>query len=132
MSKPTITSEMKAECIGSYTVDFWDACEKCINGHDVPCTCEGEQEDFSCLRKEQIPWNTCKDIYQKMYSLSPEAKELAALRAENEALKAKAIELCAAVENKEEFPPHKFALRCLMLVNQVRKLAGYVEGGSDE
>ncbi|EAZ97240.1 hypothetical protein [Marinobacter sp. ELB17] len=35
----------------------------------------------------------------------------------------KALELCNAVENKEEFSPSKFALRCLMLVNQVRKLA---------
>jgi len=35
----------------------------------------------------------------------------------------KALELCCAVENKEEFPPAKFAIRCLMLINQVRKLA---------
>ncbi|MFT7338159.1 MAG: hypothetical protein ACI92B_001488 [Marinobacter maritimus] len=41
-----------------------------------------------------------------------------------EGLAEKALELCNAVENKEGFPPAKFALRCLMLVNQVRELAG--------
>ena len=40
-----------------------------------------------------------------------------------EGLTEKALELCRAVENEEEFPPAKFALRCLMLVNQVRRLA---------
>jgi hypothetical protein len=44
-----------------------------------------------------------------------------------------ALELCKAVENEEGFPPAKFALRCLMLVNRVRKytdnaaLKSYVE-----
>ena len=40
-----------------------------------------------------------------------------------EGITAKALELCRAVENEEGFPPAKFALRCLMLVGQIRKLA---------
>lgn len=45
------------------------------------------------------------------------------LEAENAELRESALELCSAVENEEEFPPVKFALRCLMLVNRIRKLA---------
>ena len=37
-------------------------------------------------------------------------------------LKEAVLELCQAIENKEEFAPPKFALRCLFLINRVRKL----------
>lgn len=72
--------------------------------------------------------------YQTIAELEARVKELEAINlgltktlvemeTENAELRESALELCSAVENEEEFPPAKFALRCLMLVNRIRKLA---------
>lgn len=50
------------------------------------------------------------------------ADECDTLKARVAKLEKNALDLCDAVENKEEFPPAKFALRCLMIINRIRNV----------
>lgn len=66
--------------------------------------------------------------YEQLQRRAERAEELArSLAAEVERLQSTVecgLELADAVENKEDLKPAKFALRCLMLVARIRKLAG--------
>ena len=49
---------------------------------------------------------------------------IGALEQENERLKITAMNLVNAVENNDDLPPIKYALKCGRLVNEVRALCG--------
>ena len=64
-SRPMVTSQMKADCIGEFEFTIQDACGECIDtGADEDCeVCQGGIE---YERKVTVPWNTCKQIYKRM------------------------------------------------------------------
>ena len=68
--KPLVTNEMKAVCIGEYSVPV-----------DMPCECDGADECNLCdatgfyTYHAQIPWTTMKDIYKKMATVAANHKQ---------------------------------------------------------
>lgn len=61
-ARPLILNEMKAECIGEFTVSIDIPCTEC--DYDINCAvCGGDGEYDHTV---DIPWTTVKDIYKKM------------------------------------------------------------------
>ena len=61
--RPLVTSTMKAEHIGEYTVPVTMDCTECADGDEkCPC-CHGAGE---YVYHAIVPWSTCKEIYKRM------------------------------------------------------------------
>jgi len=60
-----ITSDMKAQCIGEFSMELKHTCTACFyNEPDENCeVCAGE---ITYYQNHAIDWTTTKDIYQKM------------------------------------------------------------------
>lgn len=97
MTNPTITNRMKAECIGDFTFVRKSLCPSCVLGDPSDCLCGFE--------KVIVPWDTCKAIYKRMYSLSPEANEIDSLRKQLDEAKGRIpalMEQLAEVEHQRD------------------------------
>lgn len=67
--EPTITSGMKAECMGEFEFTIEETCSACY--FDEPQDdCEVCQGSIHFKRKVTVPWNTCKEIYKRMTKAS--------------------------------------------------------------
>jgi hypothetical protein len=64
---PNITTAMKAEHLGEYSMKFPIACHECEGeqGHEGCRVCEGNGQ---YMHEINIPWTACKQIYQAMYA----------------------------------------------------------------
>lgn len=64
-SRPMVTSQMKADCIGEFEFTIQAECGECIDtGADEDCeVCQG---GIQYERKVTVPWDTCKQIYKRM------------------------------------------------------------------
>ena len=86
-----ITNEMKAKCIGEFSFAVDEPCPACFLAQETGCLCGGS-EDAIYSKQITVPWDTCKEIYKAMLACSPAsaklASQLAALKEENERLKA--------------------------------------------
>ncbi|WP_033416878.1 hypothetical protein [Hahella ganghwensis] len=71
----TITPEMKAACIGEFTVQHKEQCFTCLSSGAIPeCeVCRGEE---TYTVNVPVPWATMKDIYKAMLSHSPAYKAI--------------------------------------------------------
>lgn len=69
--KPEITNEMKAECMGEFSMEVEHTCSACslnAGGDDVECeVCNG---DIHYTRSYTIPWDTVKAIYKRMATVA--------------------------------------------------------------
>lgn len=70
--EPTITSRMKAECMGEFEISITEDCGRClVEGLDENCEqCDGE---LVYQRIVTVPWDTCKEIYKRMAKASTES-----------------------------------------------------------
>lgn len=66
----------------------------------------------------------CEQLLRRAERAEAAARSLAAEVERLQSAVECGLELADAVENKEGFKPAKFALRCLMLVARLRRLAG--------
>lgn len=63
--EPNMTTEMKAEHIGEYSIPVQSACIYCLEDGDEECeTCGGTGH---LTNNHIIPWTTCKQIFAAMY-----------------------------------------------------------------
>ena len=65
-----ITNQMKADCIGEFSVKVEKQCNRCVYLEDTPCQCR-DSEDGIFTDSYEIPWDTCKQIYKRMASHEP-------------------------------------------------------------
>jgi len=71
-----MTNQMKAECMGEFTFLIEEPCPKCalhLDDHydDISCLCDGDVNENDApmyMREITVPWDTCKEIYKKMYA----------------------------------------------------------------
>lgn len=66
--KPLVTSEMKAECIGEFSITEQLTCTSCSYDEAQP-DCEVCGGEVTYDQKFTIPWTTCKEIYKRMASV---------------------------------------------------------------
>ena len=70
--KPEITNEMKRECIGDFNLTTNHSCVACFNElFEYPEECPQCGGEVEYTETREIPWDTMKDIYKKMYKYSP-------------------------------------------------------------
>jgi hypothetical protein len=64
---PEITAAMKAEHIGEFSIEFPLDCPDCdLDEPDEACEiCKGQG---FYLRSINVPWTTCKEIFNAMYA----------------------------------------------------------------
>ena len=63
--KPLVTSEMKAECIGGFSITEELTCTSCFYDEPQP-GCEVCGGETTYEQNSTIPWATMKEIYKMM------------------------------------------------------------------
>jgi len=65
--RPQVTSAMKMDCIGEFTIEREQTCPSCYaeeEGPQADCTiCSG---NLTYTEKIDVPWDIMKDIYKRM------------------------------------------------------------------
>ncbi|WP_027854404.1 hypothetical protein [Marinobacterium litorale] len=82
----------------------------------APLTC-----DYCGTAINHHPWHGSEGMNRHIHACNSCRHKLP--DAERDQLKAMALRLCDAVENMDELPPTKYALKCGRLVNQIRQQA---------
>ena len=67
--EPSVTSRMKAICIGEFEFTIDEPCPVCAlelqDKYDVECLCDNSDEQ-TYQKTIIVPWDTCKEIYKAM------------------------------------------------------------------